>query len=274
MKKPTSGANAPQSAALEQALGYEFRKTELLTEALTHRSHHHEFGDSFHNERLEFLGDAVLDLCVTELIMEMSPMTDEGKLSKIRSQLVSEAALARAAHRLDLGKAVRLGKGEDQSGGRQRDSLLADTLEAVLAAVYIESGLPAVKSILMHLGVVPRGENLLDPAKTLDDLIQKDSKSRLQEMSQSLGYGAPTYVCQGSTGPDHSRLFTMSLMIQGIEVLRADGPTKKEATQRAAEKLIESNPDETSLDGWLRAKGLKPGVQRPRNARVSARMEK
>ncbi|NDF16199.1 ribonuclease III, partial [bacterium] len=179
MKKPTSGANAPQSAALEQALGYEFRKTELLTEALTHRSHHHEFGDSFHNERLEFLGDAVLDLCVTELIMEMSPMTDEGKLSKIRSQLVSEAALARAAHRLDLGKAVRLGKGEDQSGGRQRDSLLADTLEAVLAAVYIESGLPAVKSILMHLGVVPRGENLLDPAKTLDDLIQKDSKSRL-----------------------------------------------------------------------------------------------
>jgi ribonuclease-3 len=253
MKKPSPAGTARSLEAVEQGLGYKFSKSGLLIEALTHRSHHHEFGDSFHNERLEFLGDAVLDLCVTELIMELSPMTDEGQLSKMRSQLVSEGALAQVAKTLGLGKAVRLGKGEDQSGGRERESLLADTLEAVIAALYLDGGMDAVKKALPRLGLI---SDNLDSGK-LEALIQRDSKSRLQEICQSLGYGAPTYDCLGSTGPDHQRRFTMALLVGGKEVLRAEGATKKEATQRAAQTLLDQASNETKLLERLSELGVK-----------------
>jgi len=263
MKKPITGGATrasqhtagllPLLESVEQGLAYKFRKPELLIEALTHRSHHHEFGDSFHNERLEFLGDAVLDLCVTELIMDMSPMTDEGQLSKMRSQLVSEGALASIARELDLGKAVRLGKGEGQSGGHERDSLLADTLEAVIAALYVDGGMPAVKNSVLRLGLVPTTQE----DGSLEALLQRDFKSRLQELCQSLGYGAPTYECLGSVGPDHQRRFTMALLILGKEVLRADGATKKEATQRAAHSLLDVTDSEEKLLAHLTGLGLK-----------------
>mgnify|MGYP006260601481 FL=1 len=129
---------------LEQTLDYKFNDSEFIIEALTHRSHKHEFGDSDHNERLEFLGDAVLDLCVTEMIMWRFRWKDEGHLSKLRSQLVSESALAKAARSIELGSFLRLGKGEEMGGGRDRDSLLADALEAIFGAIYIDSTLSLI----------------------------------------------------------------------------------------------------------------------------------
>ncbi len=257
-------------ATLEQALNYPFKRIELIIEALTHRSHHHEFGDSFHNERLEFLGDAVLDLVVTEMVMEASPTTDEGMLSKMRSQIVSEASLARVARHLELGPVLRLGKGEDASGGRERDSLLADTFEAVLAAVYLDGGLKAARGVIQHLGLLPAGGLEAGDAR-FSALIERDAKSRLQELCQSLGYGAPTYDCLGSSGPDHKRCFTMALYVAGIEVIRAEGATKKEATQEAARALLLKGADCESLALYLEERGLKPSTRTARAKQAKAR---
>jgi len=228
----------PQLEALQQGLGYEFSKPELITEALTHRSHHHENGDSPHNERLEFLGDAVLDLIVTELVMRLSPLTDEGNLSKIRSQLVSEESLASIARKIHLGSFVRLGKGEDQSGGRIRDSLLGDTFEAIIAAIYLDGGIEAARKTLEQLFTVELSSTESWEVKSLK-LITQDSKSLLQEFFQSLGLGAPTYNCVETRGPDHSKRFVMGVTLQGKELGRSEGSTKKEATQKAARELIE-----------------------------------
>lgn len=244
-------------ATLEQGLGYEFKNRELITEALTHRSHFHEFGDSPNNERLEFLGDAVLDLCMTEVVMSFAPTSDEGELSKLRSQLVSERTLARAARLLNLGKYLRLGRGEDLSGGRDRDSLLADTLEAVVAAIYLDGGIDNVRRVTSVIMVeLAHGSDML-PA-VLQRLLKRDSKSRLQELCQSLGYSAPTYECLGSSGPDHQIRFTMAIKIQGTEFARADGPTKKEATHEASREFLEKYGDEESLRAYLRSKGVEP----------------
>jgi len=252
---------------LEQALGYEFKNHELITEALTHRSHFHEFGDSPHNERLEFLGDAVLDLCMTEIVMEFSPKSDEGELSKLRSQLVSERTLARAARSLGLGPHIRLGRGEDLSGGRERDSLLADTLEAVIATIYIDGGQSAVhQSCLMMMKVLARGEDQLPAALTR--LLARDAKSRLQELCQSLGFGAPTYECTGVTGPDHQVRFEMAIKINGREFFRADGPTKKEATQSAAKQFLELHGTEEKLATILASQGLESNLRLKQKTKI------
>jgi ribonuclease-3 len=242
---------------LERALGYEFSEVGLITQALTHRSHHHEQGDCEHNERLEFLGDAVLDLCVTQLVMKYSPTTDEGHLSKLRSQLVSECSLAKAARVLGIGQFVRLGKGEEQSGGRNRDSLLADSMEAILAAIYLDGGLEASSRVVSKVLSI----FLKDAEKwaaTSWNLITRDHKSRLQEYCQSLGLGAPTYVCLNSLGPDHEKSFHMGLYIQGILVDKAEAPTKKLATQLAAEKVLEIENNGTPLIEFFKSKGLNP----------------
>ncbi len=247
---------------LERDLGYEFKSRELITEALTHRSHHHEFGDSPHNERLEFLGDAVLDLCMTELVMSYAPASDEGELSKLRSQLVSERTLARAAKLLKLGSYVRLGRGEDISGGRDRDALLADTLEAVVAAVYLDSGMESVRRCLVAtMTELAHGSDLLPGM--LQRLLKRDAKSRLQELCQSLGYAAPTYECMGTAGPDHMCRFTMVVKVQNMEFIRADGPTKKEATHEAAREFLEKHGDEDSLLSLFMSRGLPP-ISKPK----------
>jgi ribonuclease III len=245
---------------LEQALGYKFKNTDLIVEALTHRSHYHEFGDSAHNERLEFLGDAVLDLCVTEMVMKLSPTTDEGHLSKLRSQLVSESSLARAARKLGLGAHVRLGRGEDLSRGREREALLADTFEAVIAAIYMDGSLDDVKAMIQHMYdlVITEVMHNADWVTTSQRLITRDYKSRLQEYCQSAGLGAPTYQCLDSRGPDHVRRFTMALLIQSIEVSRAEGSTKKDATQKAAHQLlIDQQKTELTLETYLTQMGVK-----------------
>lgn len=230
-------ASSP-AGTLEQALDYPFRKPELMIEALTHRSHHHEYGDSFHNERLEFLGDAVIDLCVTEALMAMYPANDEGSLSKMRSQIVSESSLARVAGRLKLGSFVRLGRGEERSGGGARESLLADTFEALIAAVYLDGGLEAARRVLLAnlegLDTAPTGLEA-----TTEQLLHRDFKSRLQELCQSVALGVPVYKCLESRGPDHQRRFVMALFLKDIELARSEAPTKKEATQLAAKSLLE-----------------------------------
>lgn len=233
--------------ALEQALGYKFKKTELIIEALTHRSHHHEFGDSLHNERLEFLGDAVIDLCVTESLMKSGPDMNEGDLSKMRSQLVSESSLAKAALKISLGKAVRLGRGEELSGGRMRESLLADTFEAVLAAIYLDGGLDDARKVLLS---VIDGVNSVDQIpwkEATEKLLRRDHKSRLQELCQGAGLGAPAYKCVETRGPDHQRRFVMALYVKDQEIIRAEGPTKKEATQTAARQLLDKATSPESL---------------------------
>ncbi len=225
--------------SLEQALGYEFKDQKLITEALTHRSHHHELGDSPHNERLEFLGDAVLDLCITEIIMELSPDRNEGQLSKIRSQLVSQSGLALIAEKIKVGQYIRLGKGEESSGGRTRVSLLADALEAIIAALYQDSGsLSLVKQCIQKLWELDEEHSPLWN-KASKVLLKLDFKSRLQEFCQSVGLGAPHYVCRSSTGPDHCRRFSMAILIGGRELARAEAGTKKEATSQAARALWE-----------------------------------
>jgi ribonuclease-3 len=233
---------------LEQALGYEFKDNKLIIEALTHRSHYHEFGDSSSNERLEFLGDTVLDLVITEELMRLFPQSGEGALSKLRSQIVSERSLSLAAKNIGLGKVLRLGKGEDKSGGRDRDSLLADCLEAVIAAVYLDGGLEeARKMILQKLGLqLPTQSS----TKRSNRFFDRDYKSRLQELCQSFGLGTPNYHCLSTEGPDHKKLFTMSLTVVGVELVKAKGPTKKEATQEAARLCLENlgeNPDLKAL---------------------------
>ncbi|MBS1984139.1 MAG: ribonuclease III [Bdellovibrionales bacterium] len=241
--------------ALEQALGYKFRKADLITEALTHRSHHHEFGDSSHNERLEFLGDAVIDLCITETLMRLSPNTSEGDLSKMRSQLVSESSLARAARKLGLGLAVRLGRGEELSGGREREALLADVFEAVLAAVYLDAGLEEARRVILSCvdGVSSEGQL---KSEITERLLRRDFKSRLQELCQSHALGAPSYRCVETRGPDHKKRFVMALVIQDREVLRSEGATKKEATQAAAQQLLDDARNGENLCPALEAKGV------------------
>ncbi len=249
---------------LERALGYEFKKTETITEALTHRSHHHEYNDSPHNERLEFLGDAVLDLCVTELVMGFAPATNEGHLSRLRSQLVSETSLARAARELGIGKYVRLGRGEESSGGRERDSLLADTLEAILAAIYIDGGLEASKCIVSRVLALFLTD-AQEWASRSWNLITTDYKSRLQEFCQSLGFGTPSYSCLETLGPDHQKTFTMGLFIRGIEVSRAQASTKKEATQLAAQKLLEMDSAIGVLEEHMYSLGIpKQALESPK----------
>lgn len=210
-------------------MDYQFRNPEVIIEALTHRSHYHEHGDSLHNERLEFLGDSVLNLCVTQKLVFKFKNIEEGKLSKLRSHLVSEKALAVLAEKMGLGIQVRLGKGEESSGGRKRPALLADTFEAVLGAVFVDGGFEAAQK------VVYRFINIDD---SLLVKVESDYKSRLQELCQQKGIGTPSYRCLELKGPDHNKSFVMGLFIGQVEVSRGEGRTKKVATQQAAQRCL------------------------------------
>lgn len=239
---------------LEQSLGHAFSRPELIIEALTHRSYFHENKDSSHNERLEFLGDSVLNLCVTELLVKSFPHVEEGSLSKLRSQLVSEKALTQLAASLKLGHLIRLGKGEDSSGGRARAALLADTFEAVLGAVFLDGGYVNAQKVIKKL--IPLHGNILKN-------LELDYKSRLQELCQQLGFGAPAYRCLEVKGPDHARSFVMGLYLREKEILRAEGRTKKLATQSAAQSCFNVNGldignSDKELLKFLKTKGIVP----------------
>jgi len=218
---------------LQVALGFHFSNTELLVQALTHRSFANERQSDGcrDNETLEFLGDAVLDLVIGHHLMTGFPGLGEGDLSTTRAQMVSEQGLYRVARDLDLGQWLRLGKGEERSGGRDKSSILADALEALLAAVYLDGGFDAARDVVLkhfsaHTPKTP-GQHA-------------DYKTRLQELAQRLYKTAPVYEILSEEGPDHQKTFLVSVAIAGNESARARGHSKKAAEQAAAALALDS----------------------------------
>ncbi len=216
--------------AIEAALGYRFRNPTLREEALRHRSFVHESAPGAlltDNERLEFLGDAVVSLAVGRLLLERFPQGTEGDLSRLRAGLVSERQLARVARQLGVGEAVRLGKGEQLSGGREKDSILAGALEALVAAVFLDGGFDAAFALL------ERAFRPLIEELEATDAGGGDCKSRLQEIAQARSEALPRYTVLGEEGPDHAKTFRVRLQALGIET-EGVGRSKKAAEQDAA----------------------------------------
>jgi ribonuclease III len=202
----------------------------LLRRALTHRSYAYEHGGLPHNERLEFLGDAVLGLVVTDTLYRAHPDLSEGKLAKLRASVVNMRALAdiaRAIGPMGLGAYVRLGRGEEATGGRDKSSILADTLESVLGAIYLENGVEAAARVVHALF-----DELMDDAANLG--VGLDWKTSLQELTAERGLGVPEYL-MSSEGPDHAKMFTARAIIAGRTFEACTGRSKKEAEQVAAE---------------------------------------
>lgn len=225
---------------LEQAIGYSFRNRSLLIRALTHRSHAQESSEegSLPNEQLEFLGDAILGFLVSEALVERFPSWSEGKLSKLKAHLVSAAHLHSAAQRIGLGQFLRLGKGEEQSGGRAKKTLLVDALEALVAALYLDNGLDPAR-VFVHRFLLDSG--------TWDEARTVDFKSALQELLQSKHVPPPRYVVVGERGPEHHKVFTVQIRLRGEELAQADGDTKK-AAQQAAAQIALSRLKEMPID--------------------------
>ena len=219
-------SRAAQYTLLEVALGTAIDR-DLLERALTHRSYAYEHGGLPTNERLEFLGDAVLGLVVTDALYTTHPDLAEGQLAKLRASVVSTRALAVVARELGLGRWMRLGKGEDVTGGRDKSSILADTMEAVLGAVYLDRGLPGATTVVRAL---------FDPLMhaAAQDGAAMDWKTALQEITAARGLGPPEYVIAES-GPDHEKHFTAAALINGERLGAGAGKSKKEAEQIAAE---------------------------------------
>ena len=216
---------------LERELTHSFSNRALLRQALTHRSYVNECEepDVRDNERFEFLGDAVIDLVVSAELMRRYPEAKEGPLSKFRASIVSEAALARAALRLEIGDALRLGRGEEMSGGRSKPSILSDAFEALMAAVYLDGGLEAATPVLMKWLEFP----------TSATLYRGDAKTELQQRVQASRHVTPTYRLIGESGPDHDKVFVVELLVESEVMARGEGRSKKEAEQQAAAKMLE-----------------------------------
>jgi ribonuclease-3 len=220
---------------LAQRLGYRFRNLKVLDQALRHSSYAHEnptTGPS--NERLEFLGDAVLALTVSGLLLERFPESPEGDLSRLRASLVNARQLAALARRLDLGTPLLLGRGEQRQAGREKPSILADALEAVLAAVYLDGGLKAATN-LTELWFKP----LLETARPW-----RDFKTSLQELTQARYKASPSYHLVAESGPGHARHFQVEVRLKDVALARGEGPTKKQAAQLAAGRALEILQDE------------------------------
>jgi len=218
---------------LEASLGYHFVRPELLEQALIHRSYAAEHGlGALDNERLEFLGDAVLELVVSHLLFTRhGEKCREGELTRMRSFLVNESQLATQAHRLGLGKYLRLGNGEDRSGGRDKPSILSDTFEAVIGAIYLDSNIEEIFSFIEKCF-----GDLLDQAIVIG--LDQDYKSKLQELTQGHFHSVPVYKIEKITGPDHQRTFQVAIHLNDRVVQRGIGKSKKEAEQDAARKAL------------------------------------
>jgi ribonuclease-3 len=226
-------------APLEQALGYRFRDRGLVEQALTHRSRAHEDGrgQEATNESLEFLGDAVLGFVIADLVFQEFPDSDEGQKSKVKASLVSFSALARVADRIDLGSHLRLGRGEDKTGGRQKPVLLADACEAVIAAVYLDGGLAAARTCILRL-LTPLLEEMR--ARGVAVAGAGDFKSSLQEYLQARRQPPPVYRIIDQAGPDHDKVFTVDVQASGRTLGEASGRSRKEAEQQAARAALDA----------------------------------
>ena len=219
-------------SAIESRLGYSFRDRGHLLRALTHSSHAHEEGGGADNEALEFLGDAALGFFVAHLLLMRFPDMDEGGLSKLKAFLVSRGNLAAAARRIDLGAFLRLGRTAEKGHGRTKESLLADALEAVIAAVLLDGGTTAAQD-LVRLLFGGQIEMLIR-----EEIERKDYKTALQEWLQARGRPRPVYRLAATEGPAHGPIFRVSLLAEGREIARGRGRTKKEAEQRAARMAL------------------------------------
>lgn len=228
----------------QERLGYKFSARELLERALTHSSAVPELRSTGadeavsallprDNERLEFLGDAVLELLSSEHLLVAFPDWSEGQLSKSRARIVNAGSLEAAARRLRLGEHLRLGRGEEKTGGREKQTLLADAFEAVVAAVYLDGGLGAAREVLQRVlfeqALEERGERI----------SESDRKSALQELLQGRGRAPAEYRVAGESGPDHQKVFQIEVWIDGERMATGEGSTKKEAEQRAARSALE-----------------------------------
>jgi len=218
----------PDLTELRRRLGYDFKDPGLLRRALAHRSWCAEVGGMPSNERLEFLGDAVLGWVVADLAYRRHGELTEGKLTDLRKSVVNAAALAEVAQEIDLGRCLLLGKGEDAAGGRTKPSILSDALEAVLGAVYLDGGASAAFELIEHLLI----DRMAVAALRLDRL---DYKTVLQELTARQHDTAPVYVLS-DTGPDHDKRFFATVIVSGQSVGQGEGKSKKLAEQAAAEK--------------------------------------
>jgi len=221
--------------ALQQAAGYRFRDRGLLEHAMTHTSRANEdvSGGVFDNESLEFLGDALLGFVVADLLFRECPEFDEGQKSKIKAALVSTATLARQAERLNLGDHLLLGRGEEKSGGRRKQALLADGYEALIAAIYLDGGIEQARAFIAR----EFADRLADARR--HGPSAEDYKSALQELLQSHGGPLPEYRLVGSAGPDHRKVFRVEVVVRGEALATATGSSKKEAEQEAARAALE-----------------------------------
>jgi len=227
------------ASELQQRISHSFGDAALLERALTHKSYANENRLAGHNERMEFLGDAVLNLAVSEQLMDARPQAPEGELSRIRALIVSEPSLAGAARTIGLGEFLRLGRGEEQSGGRDKDSLLADSFEALVAALYLDGGIGAAAAFIERLfREAVRTAGASGPAA--------DHKTALQELCQERLKVLPEYQVVSESGPDHQKQFTVRLSVRGEVLGTGTGRSKKEAEQRAAKEAMERLNQQTA----------------------------
>lgn len=224
----------PDVSVLEKRIGYTFRNQALLTEALTHPSVGHETQrPHFDNQRLEFLGDAVLQLVITEQLFQQFPREAEGQLTKLRSRLVSRDALKRHAQRLELGNFLRLGRGEEASGGRERISTLADAFEALIGAIYLDSELATAREIIVRQAAD-------DLAGIVAEPVDVNPKGQLQEILQAISPASPVYEIVSQSGPEHAKQFVVRAVWEGIALGEGSGGSKKEAETAAASAAMQS----------------------------------
>lgn len=218
--------------ALEKKLGYDFKDKGLLLNALTHSSYANEARNGItSNERLEFLGDSVLSIIVSDYLFKEFKNIPEGDLTKLRASLVCEKSLCAFSRKIGMGEYLRLGKGEDKGGGRERDSILADAFEAVLAAMYLDGGIEVCRNHVMRF-VLPELEHT-------NDEVFKDYKTALQEIIQRNPEEFVTYILTDETGPDHDKLFTVEVRLNSNVIGTGSGKSKKQAEQSAAKQALD-----------------------------------
>ena len=231
----------PLMDACQTALGYRFQNVALLTTALTHRSFANEYRhDSLtDNERLEFLGDAVLSIVISSLLWECYPHAPEGELTRRRADLVSERGLFAVAQAINLGTCLKLGRGEERSGGRQKPRLLSNALEACFGAIYLDGGLEAA---------LVCGRTLFQDHLNNSSPGAEDFKSRAQEWFQAKGQPAPRYELISTEGPDHAKTFQVAMIVGERIVSQGQGRSKKDAEQAAAQAVLQNSPSDAPLN--------------------------
>lgn len=224
--------NNPNLGLLQESIGYTFANQELLQTALTHRSSLNDPTIKESYERLEFLGDAILEMLISSFLFEKYPDKMEGYLTAARSAIVRTESLSQIAKGFNLGSYIRMSKGEESTGGRNNDSTLEDVIESLIGAIYIDGGLESAK-VFFEKFIIPKADTVVNENRL------KDSKSLLQELVQAKGLSTPIYQIVKEIGPDHDKTFETSVVVDGNQVATGIGKSKQEAEQQAAQKALE-----------------------------------